>query len=81
MTKALEVFVKNPYQNMGQAHSTVFFNNLSFNPTVEELNRTAAFPGQSSQSASLPQRKDEEPLFGEHIREAATTVKKLFGRR
>jgi hypothetical protein len=81
MTKMLEITVHNAYQDAVQGDYTDFLNNLSFTPTVQELNRNSSSPGQVS-DGSLPEPEGEpEPLFGTHIREAAGTVKKLFRSR
>lgn len=37
---AMELTTQNPYTNAGQATVNGFANNLSYKPTVEELNRT-----------------------------------------
>lgn len=78
MPKIAQISVHNPYQDMGQTDYTGFFNNLSFTPTVEELNRTTASRGEVSQPCSAVQEENEDRLFGTHIREAATTLKKLI---
>jgi hypothetical protein len=71
------ITTQNPYNSAGQATVNGFFNNLSYDPTVEELNRTIS----SSREAVQPTESEaEEPAFGTHLREAAGTVKKLFGR-
>jgi hypothetical protein len=76
-----QIMIQNPYQTPGQSTYTGFNNNnLSFEPTVEELNRTASFGGQISIKESGCSEIADEPLFGAHIREAAGTVRKLFGR-
>ncbi len=82
MEKIFEISIHNPYKDMGQTDAGGFFNNLSFTPTVRELNRTTSSSGEVSQTASSPvQEEDDDRLFGTHIREAATTMKKIFGTR
>jgi hypothetical protein len=68
----------NQYQNLGQSNYEGFMNNFSFEPTVEELNRTAKFGGEISIQESVSQDVLDEPLFGTHIREAVTTITKLL---
>jgi len=75
-----QISIHNPYQNLGQGNYTGFSNNLSFEPTVEELNRTATLGGEVSLGESAPREGSDEPAFGTHITEAVTTVKKLFSR-
>jgi hypothetical protein len=76
MEEMLKIFLNNPYQDAVQANSIGFLNNTSFTPTVEEINRTLSPRGDSFQAVS----ESDEPFFGTHIREAATTVKKLLAR-
>lgn len=72
--------IDNPYQNIGQSASTDLMNNLSLSPTTSEFNRTLSFGGSTTTLNSAIVETEGEPLFGTHIREAATTVKKLFSR-
>lgn len=76
-TGMFKITVHNAYQDVGQETYTGFSNNLSFDPTVEEMNRNSSYCGGISDG----QEGNIEPLFGAHIREAATTVKKLFSSR
>ena len=84
MSNTTQLLTKNAFDNLGQATVSGFFNNLSFTPTVEELNRNVTssadaahiFFGTKLQSADEP----VEPAFGTHIREAAVAVRRLLGR-
>jgi hypothetical protein len=78
MEKIFLMSAQNPYQDMKQTNYRVFINNLSFTPTVEELNRTVTLGAEISQSCSNVQDGGHDRLFGTHIREAATALKKLF---
>jgi hypothetical protein len=40
MSDTFELKTQNPYSNAGQATVSGFSNNMSYKPTVEELNRT-----------------------------------------
>lgn len=73
-----QISIQNPYQNLGQSTYTGFMNNLSFEPTVEELNRTSSFGGDFSIRESGVDDVPDEPLFGTHVREAMTTITKLL---
>jgi hypothetical protein len=59
-----EISVHNAYQDASQGNYTDFSNNLSFEPTVDELNRNTSHPGGVSEGQEI----GGEPLFGEHIR-------------
>jgi len=48
MSETLKVFVNNPYQDASQTDYHGFVNNLSFTPTVEELNRNSLSRGDVS---------------------------------
>ena len=72
------ISIANPYQNLSQSASTDLMNNLSLSPTGSEFNRTLGSGGSTTTINAVP--TGGEPLFGTHIREAATTVKKLFAR-
>jgi hypothetical protein len=79
-----KIFLKsaqNPYQVAKQTNYSVFINSLSCTPTVEELNRTVTLGAEISQVCSNVQDGGDDRLFGTHIREAATTLKKLFHTR
>jgi len=76
----IQIFLKNPYQDVEQAKDATFSTNLSFRPTVEEMNRVTSLPGGISEG-SAPAEDEVEPMFGTHIREAAGTIRKLFGTR
>lgn len=72
-----DISIHNPFKDAAQGTADHFYNNLSYSPTVEELN---AKIGSSPKMVGIPavQAEPAEPLFGTHIREAATSVKKLF---
>lgn len=80
MAQTFQSSVQNPNKDTHQTNYAVFVNNLSFSPTVEELNRSITSGGELSQTCS-PVQEVDDPMFGTHIREAATTVKKLFHAR
>jgi hypothetical protein len=65
------------HQNIGSPVNdrSVEVGNLSVeNPTIEQMN--ASFFGASQTQTA---QTDAEPIFGAHLREAAGTVRKLFG--
>jgi hypothetical protein len=72
-----QILVSNNFENLGQPGSIASAGTtVSFEPTVQELNAVIVGGGNATQS-----RDDtSEPAFGEHVREAVTTVRKLFGR-
>jgi len=72
MADTMELFIQNPYSDAGQMTVNGFFNNLSYNPTVEELNRTIIH---SSEAVQHTEPEKDEPAFGTHIREAVEIVK------
>jgi hypothetical protein len=76
---------QNPYQNIGQANVDGFSNNLRYcdvgQVTAEEFNAKLGSSKDTERCVSDPENdKAEEPLFGTHLREAASTVRKLFNR-
>jgi len=74
------LIIQNPFQDSGENTVAGFSNNLSFSPTVEELNRATTQSGGISEGTPAPAAEaDYEPLFGTHLREAADTLKKVFG--
>lgn len=82
----LQILNQNPYQNAGQA-TDGFSNNLRYctvdgNPvTAEEFNTKIGSSGEMAQSVSSgAEGSEDEPLFGTHLREAATTLRKIFNR-
>ena len=80
LVNELDMMVHNPYKDAVQVNGGEFYNNLSPNPTVEELN---AKTGSSRDVAVRFSREPEaegadEPVFGTHVRQAAKAVKKLF---
>ena len=81
MEKIFLMAAQNPYQDTKQTNYSAFINNLSFTPTVEELNRTVTLGAEISQACSNVQDGGDDRLFGTHIREVATTLKKLFHTR
>jgi hypothetical protein len=84
MADELFISISNPYKDINQSSfGGDFFNNLSFSPTVKELNEIIGGHQEIHQltSTSSNGQETEEPLFGTHIREAAKTVKKLFSSR
>jgi hypothetical protein len=76
---------QNQYQNAGQT-ADGFSNNLRYctvdgNPvTAEEFNTKIGGSGEMARSVSSADDTEDEPLFGTHLREAATTLKKIFRR-
>jgi hypothetical protein len=75
----LDISIHNPFKDASQGVADHFYNNLSFNPTVEELNqKIGSSPDMGLDTEGSTQAEPSEPLFGTHIREAATSVKKLF---
>ena len=48
--------------------------------TVEEFNTKIGSSLDMAKRMSQPQEEEDEPLFGTHIRQAATTIRKIFAR-
>lgn len=72
-----QILVSNNFENLGQPSRIASMGTTpSFEPTVQELNAVVVGRGDATQSGD----DTSEPAFGEHVREAATTVRKLFGR-
>ena len=72
-----QILVNNNFENVRQPDCIPSAGTtLSFEPTVQELNAVIVGGGNATQSNT----DTLEPAFGEHLREAATTVRKLFGR-
>jgi hypothetical protein len=71
------ITTNNTFQNIGSTpiHSPNALGNLSVqNPTVEQMNA-----GISDQLRPSDDVQDQsERLFGEHIREAAATIRRIF---
>jgi hypothetical protein len=82
MPGTTELLIQNPYSNAGQATVNGFLNNLSYAPTLEELNRAITSSRDAAQKFGTEANEEPvEPAFGTHVHEAATTVEKLFGSR
>ncbi|MGB6358576.1 MAG: hypothetical protein WBF30_07330 [Candidatus Acidiferrales bacterium] len=72
------ISINNPFKDASQGNADHFYNNLSFSPTVEELNeKIGSSPSMVGAALQAP-READEPMFGVHIREAAASVKKLL---
>ena len=78
---------QNAYQNAAQASQGGFSNNLRYCnvengfSTVQEFNTKIGSSLDMAKRLSQPQEEEEdEPLFGTHIRQAATTIRKIFAR-
>jgi hypothetical protein len=71
----IQIDVTNPYKDTTQVDCStgMGINNLSFEPTVQEFNQLIG-----SSDGTDVREDDVEPLFGTHIREAVTTLKKLL---
>lgn len=89
-SNSLQILCQNPYQNARQVGPTEgFSNNLPYYGdiegdvvTAEVFNAKMGTSREMAQRISVPLLEEEdEPLFGAHIREAATTLGKLFGKR
>jgi hypothetical protein len=76
-----EINMKNPRQDIGQAKDSTFSTNLSFDPSIEEMNRVSLVPGGISEVQVAPEEDENDPMFGTHLREAAGTLRKIFGSR
>lgn len=76
----LDISAHNPFKDAAQGIPDRFYNNLSFNPTVEELNEKIGSSPRVVENAGEDngRREASGPLFGTHIREAAVSIKKLF---
>jgi len=83
------VLIQNPYQNAGATTMDSPLNNLPYNDVQEAPVRAEEFNAKIGSSKDMAQRicgavenesEEDEPMFGTHLREAATTVRKLFGR-
>jgi hypothetical protein len=74
-----DISAHNPFKDASQGVADHFYNNLSFNATVEELNqKIGSSPQMVRNTGEDVKAEPSEPLFGTHIREAAASVKKLF---
>ena len=73
-----KIEVVNAYQNLGQAIASLSnVSNLSFSPTIEELNRIWSGHGStvSVEDRKVEQLEPDDALFGTHLREAIRTVR------